>query len=184
MRFPEFLRSAVTISVAAATLLAIETLAGANGNGETTLVLVAVVWWAAAAGLGLWIGRGRTTSRSIGRLLSGARTQASLPELNPARTMLNRLWPLLACAIGAGAVAFAYPQVPAIASGFAIIWAFAWRHQASAVTAIEERDGARFYIDRTSPFQAIRLVRTPGFRSNLTELGGAQRSSGVAGRRA
>ena len=34
-----------------------------------------------------------------------------------------------------------------------------WRTMA----AIEERDGVRFYIDRTSPLQPIRLVRTPGF---------------------
>jgi hypothetical protein len=40
------------------------------------------------------------------------------------------------------------------------------------VTAIEERDGARFYVERTSPLQPIRLVRTPGFRSNLFELNG------------
>ncbi len=31
------------------------------------------------------------------------------------------------------------------------------------MSAIEERDGARFYVDRTSPFHPIRLVRTPGF---------------------
>ena len=29
--------------------------------------------------------------------------------------------------------------------------------------AIEERDGVRFYVDRTPPFSAIRLMRTPGF---------------------
>jgi hypothetical protein len=27
------------------------------------------------------------------------------------------------------------------------------------------RDGARFYVDRTSPFKAIQLVRTPGFKA-------------------
>jgi hypothetical protein len=63
--------------------------------------------------------------------------------------------------------------VPAVATGFAIIWALGWRRQASAVTAIEERDGARFYVERTSPLQPIRLVRTPGFRSNLFELNGS-----------
>jgi hypothetical protein len=41
------------------------------------------------------------------------------------------------------------------------------------VTAIEERDGARFYVERTSPLTPIKLVRTPGFRSNLLELNGA-----------
>ena len=63
--------------------------------------------------------------------------------------------------------------MPGIAAGFAVIWSLAWRRQAAAVTAIEERDGARFYIERTSPLQAIRLVRTPGFRSNLRELNGS-----------
>jgi hypothetical protein len=31
------------------------------------------------------------------------------------------------------------------------------------VQAVEERDAARFYVDRTSPLQPIRLIRTPGF---------------------
>jgi hypothetical protein len=93
-----------------------------------------------------------------------------------ARTVLNRLWPLLLSTLGAGVVGFALPQVPAIATGFAIIWALGWRRQASAVTAIEERDGARFYVEHTSPLQPIKLVRTPGFRTNLLELNGASAS--------
>jgi hypothetical protein len=102
--------------------------------------------------------------------------QPSLPEVDPARTVLNRLWPLLLSTIGAGVIGFALPQVPAIATGFAIIWALGWRRQAAAVTAIEERDGARFYVERTSPLRPIKLVRTPGFRSNLLELNGASAS--------
>ena len=47
----------------------------------------------------------------------------------------------------------------------AIIWALAWRRQDEAVTASEDRDGARFYVDRISPFKAIQLVRTPGFKA-------------------
>ena len=54
------------------------------------------------------------------------------------------------------------PQVPAVATGFAIIWALAWRRQEGAVAAIEDRDGVRFYVDRTPPFAPIRLIRTPG----------------------
>ena len=45
------------------------------------------------------------------------------------------------------------------------------------MTAIEERDGVRFYVERTSPLKPIRLVRTPGFRSNLFELNGASDQS-------
>jgi hypothetical protein len=98
--------------------------------------------------------------------------ESSLPEVNPARTVLNRLWPLLVSTVGAGALAFVVPQVPAVATGFAIIWALAWRRQSSAVAAIEERDGVRFYVLRTSPLRPIRLARTPGLRSNLFELNG------------
>ena len=68
-----------------------------------------------------------------------------------------------AICIGASILSVFEPQVAAVASGFCIIWALAWRRQASAVAAIEERDAVRFYIDRTSPLQPIRLVRTPGF---------------------
>jgi hypothetical protein len=184
MRFTELLRTAVMLCAAAATLLAAVTIAGANENDNALLVPIAAGWWLAAAVVGARIGRRDTTSRQIAVLLASARTQAMLPEINPGRTVLNRLWPIIVCAVGAGAVAFAYPQVPAIATGFAIIWALAWRRQSAAVTAIEERDGARFYVEHTSPLQPIKLVRTPGFRTNLTELTQVQRATPVAGRHA
>jgi hypothetical protein len=63
-----------------------------------------------------------------------------------------------------GAFAFLLPQVPAIAAGFPIGVALTWRKQAAGVQAIEERDGARFYFDKTSPFGAPKLLRTPGLR--------------------
>jgi hypothetical protein len=173
MRFSDFLRTTVLISAAAATALAAVTLAGANGTGDDLVVPLAAGWWLIAALIGAWLGRRAATSPQIASVLSTARTQTTLPELNPGRTVLNRLWPLLLCTIGAGALAFVLPQVPAVATGFAIIWALAWRRQASAVTAIEERDGARFYVEQTSPLKPIKLVRTPGFRSNLFELNGA-----------
>ena len=50
-------------------------------------------------------------------------------------------------------IGFFVPQVAAVAAGFAIIWALAWRRQDAAVAAIEERDGVRFYVDKTSPLQ-------------------------------
>ncbi|MGI8429199.1 MAG: hypothetical protein ACR2OB_07825 [Solirubrobacteraceae bacterium] len=172
MRFADFLRTTVLISAAAASALAAATVAGAAGTGDDLIVPVVAAWWVIAAVIGAWIGRRAGTSTSIGLLLSSARTQTSLPEVNPGRTLLNRLWPLLVSTLGAGALAFILPQVPAIATGFAIIWALAWRRQAAAVTAIEERDGARFYLEPTSPVKPIKLVRTPGFRSNLFELNG------------
>ena len=173
MRFSDFLRTTVLISAAAASALAAVTVAAAASTSDDLLVPFAAAWWVLAGLIGVWIGRRAGTTTQIATLLASARTQASLPEVNPARTVLNRLWPLLFMTVGAGALAFVVPQVPAVATGFGIIWALAWRRQASAVTAIEERDGARFYIERTSPFKPIRLIRTPGFRSNLFELNGA-----------
>ncbi len=173
MRFAEFLRTTVLLSAAAATVLALVTLAGAADTGEDLVLPFAAAWWVIAALIGIWLGRRAETSPPIASLLASARTQTSLPELNPSRTLLNRLWPLLFSTVGAGAVAFFLPQVPTVAAGFAIIWSLAWRRQSSAVTAIEERDGARFYIEQTSPFRPIKLVRTPGFRTNLMELNGA-----------
>jgi hypothetical protein len=176
VRFAEFLRTTVLISAAAASALAAVTLAGAVGGEHPLVVPVAAGWWVAAGLIGWWLGRRAETSSPIANLLASARTQPSLPELNPARVLLNRLWPLLLSTLGAGALGVILPQVPAVAAGFAVIWALAWRRQSSAVTAIEERDGARFYVERTSPLQPIQLVRTPGFRTNLMELNGSASS--------
>src|SRR5574338_94902 len=63
---------------------------------------------------------------------------------------------------------------PAIATGFTIIWALAWRRQESAVRAIEERDGVTFFVEPTSPFRPIRLVRMPGFRREVPSLNGTE----------
>ena len=173
MRFVDFLRTTVLISAGAASALAAVTVAGAAGTGDGLVVPIGAGWWVLAALLGLWEGRRSEASSPIAALLANARMQSSLPEVNPSRTLMNRLWPLLVSTIGAGVLAFVLPQVPAIAAGFGIIWALAWRRQAAAVTAIEERDGARFYVVRNSPLRPIQLIRTPGFRSNRFELNGA-----------
>jgi hypothetical protein len=177
MRFTDFLRTTVLISAGAASVLAAVTVAGAVGNQQEDIVIVGAGWWLLAALIGMWIGRRPAATDSIRTLLVNARTPTTLPEVRPGRTVLNRLWPLLLSTLGAVALAFVLPQVPAVATGFAIIWALAWRRQASAVAAIEERDGARFYIERTSPIKPIKLVRTPGFRSNLFELNGSSRGT-------
>jgi hypothetical protein len=177
MRFSEFLRTTVLTCAAAASALAVVAVAGASNKDDDVALAFAAAWWVIAAITGGWLGRRAGTSASIAALLAGARTQASLPHVTPARIVLNRLWPLVVVTLGAGAVAFLVPQVPIIGAGFAMLWALAWRRQASAVTAIEERDGARFYVEPTSPLRPIRLVRTPGFRSNRFEMNGAGRSA-------
>jgi hypothetical protein len=120
--------------------------------------------------LGLWLGRGTNTNRDIARLLAQARSATSLPEHAPGWVLLNRLWPLLVVIVGAGALGFLWPQVPGVAAGFALLLALALRHQEKAVEAIEDRDGAAFYVERTSPMRPIQLVRTPGFRRDVAPV--------------
>jgi hypothetical protein len=163
VRFGDFLNATVLLSAGAATALAALAVAGMTQEADSVLIVVSAGWWLTAVLIGTWLGRRAETSPPIARVLAGARSQTTLPELHPARTLLNRLWPLLISTLGAGVLAVWQPQVASIAAGFAIIWALAWRRQQSAVAAIEERDGVRFYVDRTSPLSPIQLVRTPGF---------------------
>jgi hypothetical protein len=163
VRFGDFLRATVLLSAGSATLLGALAVIGLSQQYDSTLVLFSAFWWGGAVLIGLWLGRRAEASPPIRRLLLNARTQATLPELRPTTTLINRLWPLLFATLAASILAVFEPQVASIGAGFWIIWALALRRQASAVAAIEERDGVRFYIDKTSPLQPIQLVRTPGF---------------------
>lgn len=173
MRFREFLRTTVLVSGAAASLLAAVTVGTvAIGRGDGVVGEVAAAWWVAAALIGVWVGRRADASPPIARLLADARAGRSLPEANPGRTLVNRLWPLLVMCFGSAAIGVVLPQVSAIAAGFAIVWTLGWRRQASAVQAIEDRDGVAYFVEPTPPLKPIRLVRTPGFRSLRTDLDG------------
>ena len=121
--------------------------------------------------IGIWLGRRAAASPPIARLLSGAKTVSVLPPQRPARVVLSRLWPLLLSTVVAGGLALVAPQIPAVATGFAIVWALAWRQQHAAIVAIEHRDGARFHVDVTSPWKPITLSRTPGFKAYLPAEG-------------
>jgi hypothetical protein len=172
VRFGDFLNATVLLSGGAATALAAIAVAGMTQEADSVLIFVSAGWWIIAVLIGAWLGRRAETSPPIARLLAGARAQTTLPELQPGRTLLNRLWPLLISTLGAGVLAVWQPQVASIAAGFAIIWALAWRRQHSAVEAIEERDGVRFYVDRTSPLSPIQLIRTPGFGGSFLQSPG------------
>jgi hypothetical protein len=163
VRFGDFLKATVLLNAGAATLLATLTVIGLAREGDRTLAIFCAVWWAGAVLIGIWFGRRAEASPPIARLLTNARTQTTLPELRPGVTLLNRLWSLLFMTLASAIASVFVPQVAAVAAGFNIILALTLRRQESAVSAIEERDGARFYVDRTSPFHPIRLVRTPGF---------------------
>jgi uncharacterized membrane protein YccF (DUF307 family) len=176
MRFVDFLRSAVLLCAGAATALAAVTVlsSGASQSGNV-LVLAIAGWWLAAALIGGWIGRQAQTNSPIARLLASARSTASLPEQRPGSLLLNRMWPLLLSTLLALGLGLIEPQVPGIATGFAIIGALAWRRQEAAVSAIEERDGVAFYVEPTPPLKPIRLVRAPGFRRDPVSLNGTLR---------
>lgn len=172
MRFADFLKSTVLLSAGAATALATVAALSAASHSETRLVLLSAAWWVLAAAIGSVLGRRAEVNPPIARLLAAARASTALPEQRPGAIMLNRLWPLLLFTVLAAALTFLAPQIPGIGAGFAIIWALAWRRQHSAVTAIEERDGVRFYVMRTSPLRPIALQRTPGFKALRPERAG------------
>jgi hypothetical protein len=163
VRFVDFLKATVLLSGGSATLLAAVTVASVAAEFDSgALMEIAVGWWIVATGIGGWLGRRNMATPPIARLLADAKMQMTLPELRPGLTLINRLWPLLFSTLAASILGLFLPQVSAIAAGFAIIWALAWRRQEAAVSAIEDRDGFRFYVDKTPPLSPIRLVRTPG----------------------
>jgi hypothetical protein len=165
VRFVDFLKTTVLLSAATATALAAVTVLAAGARSDGNLVAISVGWWVIAALIGFRLGRRAETNPPIARLLSGAKVSTTLPEHHPSAILINRLWPLLVFTLAAGGLAFLAPQIPGIAVGFAIIWALAWRRQHAAVSAIEERDGACFYVRRTSPVRPMSLERTPGFKA-------------------
>ena len=187
MRFVDFLRAAVVLFGGAASALAAVSIIGVARNADTVLAAVSVGWWVAAALVGLWLGRRAAASPGIARALAGARTTATLPEHEPGSVLFNRLWPLALFTVVAGVIGVWIPQAPAIASGYALLVALTWRKQSSAVAAIEDRDGVRFYVDRSSPFGPPRLLRTPWARKIAPPSGepsedGSARATGVYSR--
>ena len=175
MRFVDFLRAAVLLCGGSATVLATLTVLSASTADDTVLVAFIIGWWVIAAAIGAWLGRRAQTNSPIARLLASAKSTTSLPEQRPSSLLLNRMWPLLLSTVIALALGLFAPQVPAIACGFAIIGALAWRRQEAAVTAIEERDGVAFYVEPTSPLKPIKLIRAPGFRRDMVSANGTVR---------
>jgi len=165
VRFVDFLKTTVLLSAGAATALAAVTVIAAAQSSDALVGPIAVGWWVLAALIGLRLGRRAETNPPIARLLAGAKSTTTLPEHHPGAVLLNRLWLLLLSTLLAGGLAFLAPQIPGIATGFAIVWALAWRRQDAAVAAIEERDGVCFYVRRTSPVRPMSLERAPGFKT-------------------
>jgi hypothetical protein len=174
MRFVDFLRSTVLLSAGAATTLGVLTLVAATRDQDDQVALSATGWWVVATLIGSWLGRRNEINPPIARLLADAKAATMMPDIRPGATMVNRLWPMLLVVVVAGALTFLGPQIPGIAAGFTIIWALAWRRQESAVSAIEERDGVTFFIEKTSPLRPIQLMRLPGFRRERPTMNGVE----------
>jgi hypothetical protein len=162
MTYGELLRLTVLLAGAAATVLAAVTVIAAQQDSDTTTLIVAGAWWSIAVIGGLVVGRSARAAEAVRAVLAGARTTTALPSDNPGRVALSRLWPIGLFALVAGGLGFVFPGVAAIGTGYAIFVALAWRRRESAVIAVEERDGVRFYVEPGSALSPLTLVRTPG----------------------
>jgi hypothetical protein len=171
MLFTDLLRLTVFLAGAEATALAAVTVISASGHHDTLTLLVAAVWWPIAVAIGLYLGRRSRAADGVRDVLAAARTTTSLPDESPGRIAVERLWPIGVTALIAGALGFSYPGVTAIGAGYALLVALAWRTREAAVIGIEDRDGVRFYVEPSSAFRPVRLVRTPGLGHDRVQPG-------------
>jgi hypothetical protein len=164
MLFVDLLRLTVLLIAGSATALGAVAVTAAKQDDASATLIFAGVWWALAMVLGLILGGSPRAGSAMSRALASARTSTSLPTESPGRIAFLRLWPIGAFAVIVGALAWLLPQVAAVGAGFAILNALAWRNRERAVSAIEERDGVRFYVEPSSALEPIKLIRTPGLR--------------------
>jgi hypothetical protein len=162
MLFTDLLRLTVLLVAAEATVLGAVAVVAANATDDTLTLIVGGAWWLVAFVIGLVTGRAERAGESMAPVLAGARTSTSLPPESANRVALGRLWPLGVFALLAGGLAVIWPQVAAIGAGYALLVALSWRNREAVVTGIEDRDGVRFYVEPSSAFEPVRLVRTPG----------------------
>ena len=162
MPFTDLIRATVLLAAAEATALAAIAVLAAQRDDDSLTLLVAGGWWIVAAAAGLAMGRFDRASEGVRPALSEARMATQLPVEGPARIAFGRLWPILATALLAGGLGVFLPGVAAVGAGFALLVALAWRGREAAVLAIEQRDGARFYVVPTPALRPIKLMRSPG----------------------
>jgi hypothetical protein len=187
MLFTDLLRITVLLVAAEATVLGAVAVLTANRDGDVATLIVAAGWWVIALVAGLILGNPDRAADGIARVLAGARVSPSLPNESPLRIASIRLWPLGAFALIAGGLAWIWPQVAAIGAGYALLVALMWRNREAAVTGVEDRDGVRFYVEPSSAFEPVRLVRTPGLKRDRLPAGhpppASEREAGVGGGR-
>ena len=171
MLFTDLLRLTVLLVGGLATALGGVAVVAADAADDTLTLIVTGAWWLVAVVIGLILGRADRAHESVAEVLAAARTITSLPDMSANRIAIGRLWPLGVFALVAGGLAAVFPSVPAIGSGYALLVALMWRNREAAVTGVEDRDGVRFYVEPSSPFEPLRLVRTPGLMRDRTPAG-------------
>jgi hypothetical protein len=162
MPFSELLRITVLLIAGVATALGALAVLVTQAEDSTFAAIVGGAWWLIATFSGLILGTPARAAEAIAPALSDARTATSLPDESDARIAFMRLWPIGAFGVVCGVAGVFLPQIAAIGSGYAILIALLWRRREDAVLAIEDRDGVRFYVEPSSAFEPLRLVRTPG----------------------
>jgi hypothetical protein len=162
MLFSELLRITVLLVGGVATALGALAVLVIQDDDATFAAIFGGGWWLLAAIIGMVLGTSARAAEAISPALRGARTATSLPDMNDGRIAFMRLWPIGAFAVVCGVAGVIFPQVAAIGAGYALLIALLWRRREAAVRAIEDRDGVRFYVEPTSAFEPIRVVRTPG----------------------
>jgi len=162
MQFKDLIRGTVLLVAVEATALGAISCIAINNAGDDLLAIISLAWWLIATILGIQQGTADRAAEALRDPLASAKTATSLPSDSPASIALARLWPFGLFAVLAGGLGILFPQVPAIATGCALLFALAWRGRERAVTAIEERDGVLFYVEKNSAFEPVKLVRTPG----------------------
>ncbi len=171
MPFTDLLRTTVLLAAAEATALGAITAVAAGQSDDSRTITVAAVWWVIAVAAGLYLGRPERAADGVRDALAAARTATSLPAESPSRIALARLWPIGATALIAGGLGLFFPGVAAIGAGYALLVALAWRTREAAVLGVEQRDGTRFYVEPTSAFSPVVLVRTPGLGRDRSPAG-------------
>jgi hypothetical protein len=171
MLFVDLLRITVLLIGGVATVLGAVTIVAAGQGDEPEVIVFAAAWWLGAVAIGFVLGRSARAAEAMSKVLAGARMATSLPTETAGRIAFLRLWPIGAFALVTGGLALLWPQVAAVGAGYALLTALAWRRRESAVAAIEERDGVRFYVEAGSALEPVRLVRTPGLTRDRMPAG-------------
>jgi hypothetical protein len=164
--YTELLRFTVFVTGAEATILGAISAISVGGDPSPTTAIVALAWWAIALILGFWLGRPERAREDMRDPLAKAKMATSLPSESPTRIAIGRLWPIALTAVVAGGLGLFFPGVAIIGTGYALIVSLSWHTREAAVQAIEERDGVRFFVVPTSALSPVKLVRTPGLRSD------------------